>query len=242
MSNLDLEIILSLTYICVLIGLGFVYFCLKMRLKHMIDFVSGQVVAINDDSIIINIGNIGLKVGVALSESFKVDQSVKLYSYMHWNQENGPSLYGFISNLEKEVFLLVISCSGVGPKLGLAVLKDLGVGLFLDAISKEDDRILSKVSGIGSKKAEQIIVNLKHKVAKLLDSTLVSQELGDTVAVSKLHEVSDVLKSLNYSKPEISAAVNHLGKNFAGQDVSFDQMIRQALSFLATKGANNKNI
>jgi len=205
----------------------------------MVDFLSGQVMVINSDSIVVNIGNLGLRVGVAVPESFKVDQVVKLHAYMHWNQENGPSIFGFISNLEKEVFLLVISCSGVGPKLGLAVIKDLGVSMFLDAISKEDDRVLSKVSGIGAKKAEQIIVNLKHKVGKLLDSASVAQEIGDTAGISKLHEVSDVLKSLNYSKPEISAAMNYLGKNFSGSDSSFDQMIRQALSFLATKGASS---
>ncbi|KKP25741.1 MAG: Holliday junction ATP-dependent DNA helicase RuvA [candidate division TM6 bacterium GW2011_GWF2_30_66] len=204
----------------------------------MLDYVKGSIRSINGDYVVVDIGNIGLKLGVASAEQFKVGQVIEFYSYMHWNQENGPSLFGFASELEKEVFLLVISCSGVGPKLGLAVLKDLGVGLFLDAIAQENEKILSKVSGIGGKKAEQIIVNLKHKVAKLLESGTIIEQLGGSGEMSKLHEVSDVLKSLNYSRPEISAAMNYLGKNCAGPDCSFDQLIRQALSFLATKGAN----
>lgn len=204
----------------------------------MLDYIKGSIRSINGDFVVVDIGNIGLKLGVASVESFKIGQNVEFYAYMHWNQENGPSLFGFASELEKNVFLLVISCSGVGPKLGLAVLKDLGVGLFLDAISQENEKILSKVSGIGAKKAEQIIVNLKHKVAKLLESGVVIEQLGNSGDFSKFHEVSDVLKSLNYSRPEISAAMNYLGKNCAGADSSFDQLIRQALSFLATKGAS----
>lgn len=203
----------------------------------MLDYIKGSIKSIGSDFVVVDIGNIGLRLGVASSESFKMGQNIEFYAYMHWNQENGPSLFGFSSELEKNVFLLVIGCSGVGPKLGLAVLKDLGVSLFLDAITQENEKVLSKVSGIGAKKAEQIIVNLKHKVAKLIESGAIVDQLGGSAEMSKLHEVSDVLKSLNYSRPEISAAMNYLGKNSAGLDCSFDQLIRQALSFLATKGA-----
>ena len=206
--------------------------------NSMLDYVKGSIRLVNSDSVVLDIGNIGLKLGVSIPEAFKVGQNVEFYAYMHLNQENGPSLFGFESQLEKDVFLLVISCSGVGPRLGMAVLKDLGVNLFLDAITQENDKILSKVSGIGAKKAEQIIVNLKHKVAKLLESGVVMEQIGKTGDVSSLHEVSDVLKSLNYSRPEISAAMNYLGKNHAGPDSSFDQLIRHALSFLSNKGAN----
>lgn len=131
--------------------------------------------------------------------------------------------------------MLVISCSGVGPKLGLAVLEDLGPQAFLDAVTEENDRALSKVSGIGAKKAEKIIVLLKHKVAKLIQSGAICQSTGK---VSRMHEITDVLKSLNYSRPEISAAMNHVNKKHAGQDYSFDQLIRYALSFLSKKSAS----
>lgn len=203
----------------------------------MLDYIKGLIKSVNLDGLVVDIGNIGLRVGVFNPDSFKPGQMVELYSYMHWNQENGPSLFGFSTQLEKDVFLLIISCSGIGPKIGLAVLKDLGVSLFLDAISQENDKILSKVSGIGAKKAEQIVVSLKYKVAKLIESGVIVDQLGSSSEASKLYEVSDVLKSLNYSKPEISAAINYLGKNCSGVEYSFDQLIRQALSFLSSKGA-----
>ena len=91
-----------------------------------------------------------------------------MQTYMHWNQDNGPTLYGFNSILEKTVFLLIISCSGIGPKIGLAVLHHLEPATFVQAIIEENIKVLSSISGIGAKKAEQICVALKHKVAKLL--------------------------------------------------------------------------
>ncbi|MFC1842417.1 Holliday junction branch migration protein RuvA [Candidatus Dependentiae bacterium] len=203
----------------------------------MLDYIKGSIKSVNQASVTVDIGAIAFCLQVATPSAFGVGQKVEFYSYMHWNQENGPSLFGFLSEIEKEIFLLVISCSGVGPKLGLAVLQDIGPQAFLDAVSQEDDRLLSKVSGIGAKKAEQIIVHLKHKVSKLIQSGAIIEALGQTGTISRIHEVSDVLKSLNYSRQEISAAMNYLGKNHTKQDFSFDQLVRHALSFLSKKGA-----
>jgi len=201
----------------------------------MVDYVKGSIRSVYDTSISVDIGFMALELSVPLSTAYQVGQKAEFYAYMHWNAENGPSLFGFSSKIEKEIFLLVISCSGVGPKLGLAVLEDLGPQAFLDAVTEENDRALSKVSGIGAKKAEKMIVLLKHKVAKLIQTGAIEQSSGK---ISRMHEVTDVLKSLNYSRPEISAAMNHINKNHAGQDVSFDQLIRHALSFLSKKSAS----
>ena len=181
----------------------------------MLDYVKGLIRSVYESSVSIDIGIMGLELHVPLPASYQVGQKAELYVYMHWNAENGPSLFGFSSKIEKEIFLLVISCSGVGPKLGIAVLEDLGPQVFLDAVIEENDRALSKVSGIGAKKAEQMIVHLKHKVSKLIQSGAIVQSSGK---ISRIHEVNDVLKSLNYSRPEISAAMNHINKNHVGQD------------------------
>jgi len=200
----------------------------------MLDFIKGSIRSVYEDSLAVDVGSIAFKVAVPFASSYEKGEKAEFYLYMHWNQEQGPSLFGFSSESEKEVFLLVISCSGVGPKLGMAVLQDLGAQVFLDAVIEENDRTLSKVSGIGVKKAEQMIVHLKHKVAKLIKSGIVVQPSGK---VSRIQEVSDVLKSLNYSRPEISAVMNHLGKNYISKDLPFDQLIRHALSFLSKKRA-----
>jgi len=201
----------------------------------MLDYIKGSIRSVYESTISVDIGIMGLELHVPLPSSYQVGQKTELYAYMHWNAENGPSLFGFSSKIEKEIFLLVISCSGVGPKLGLAVLEDLGPQTFLDAVIEENDKVLSKVSGIGAKKAEQMIVNLKHKVSKLIQSGAIVQSSGK---ISKIHEITDVLKSLHYSRPEISAAMNHINKNYPSQDCSFDQLVRHALSFLSKKSAS----
>lgn len=198
----------------------------------MISMINGAVVATTDFEIMVDIGVLTLSVAVPTVHSFATQEKVKLHAYMHWNQEQGPSLFGFATELEKMVFLLVISCSGVGPKLGLAVLADLGAQAFLEAVQAENPDILSKVSGIGAKKAEQIVVQLKHKVAKLISSGI---KIEGAQKLEKWNNIAEVLKSLNYSRQEINAALNYLKTTYTDSSVPFDQLMRHGLSFLAKK-------
>ncbi len=197
----------------------------------MITSISGTVKEVNENQLTIDVNGIGY--GVQVSQSlFAVGQKVDLLVQMHWNQENGPSLFGFSTSLEKSVFLMITSCSGLGPKLAMAVLAQLGAADFLEAVQSGNDDALSDVSGIGAKKAEQIIVQLKHKVAKLLES---GAHIGASATLEKRHEISQVLKSLNYSRQEISAAMNYLNDTYPGASVAFDQLVRHALAFLAKR-------
>ncbi len=123
----------------------------------------------------------------------------------------------------------MISCSGVGPRLGLAMLADLGAAQCIQAIHKGDDRILSKVSGIGTKKAEQIIVQLKHKMHDFLTAGV---GVSDGSSID-WHTISDALKALNYSRGEIAAAITFIRENDQNKTASFDQLLRQALSYLS---------
>lgn len=198
----------------------------------MIDYVSGTVKSVRKNTITVDIGLLGFHLQIADSTHFHVDQKVNLYAHMHWNQENGPTLFGFSSELEKEVFLLVIGCSGIGPKIGLAVLRDLGPERFLEAIQTNDDRALSSVGGLGPKKVEQMVVQLKAKVAKFVKSGV--QMKGASKFVD-WQNVSDVLVSLKYSRPEVTRAMKFLSEHHGGQNLPFDSLVRHALSFLAKK-------
>ena len=197
----------------------------------MIENISGSVQLVENDKIIVSVGPIGFGLQVPEPKNFKKKQTVCLQVYMHWNSENGPSFFGFETELQKTVFLLVVGCSGIGPKIALAVLRDLGADQFLQAISMEDDRLLGKVGGLGPKKVEQIIVQLKRKVAKLLKSGLVVE--GKTKKFTDWQNLTDVLVSLNYSRGEIGRAMKYLKENHADADLPFDGLIRHALSFLA---------
>lgn len=196
----------------------------------MVDFLVGTVAHIQEQEIVLDMGMVGLAVQVPAGNMFTQGTQLKLYSHFHWSSENGPSFFGFSTPLDRSVFRIVISCSGIGPKIALAVLADLGAQTFLHAISTGDDQMLSKVSGIGKKKAEQIVVHLKHKVATLVETGVITGEITD---VSHFHDVSQALQSLNYSRSEISRAMDYLKKHTKINDVTFDYLLRQALSYLS---------
>lgn len=198
----------------------------------MITTINGTVKAVKEQSIVVDVGAFALQVAVPQESFFDVGKSVSLATYMHWNQEQGPSLYGFNSELEKSVFLITIDCSGVGPKIGLAVLASLGAERFIEIVQAGDEKALSKVSGIGPKKAEQMIVNLKHKVAKLLDSGV---KITGSAHITQWQNIQEVLESLNYSRAEISVAMKQLRESAPDTQLPFDQLMRRALGYLAKK-------
>lgn len=197
----------------------------------MIDYFIGIVKETHEQEIILDIGTMGIALQVAQSHNFETNNPIKVYSYLHWNAENGPSMFGFAHVMERSVFKVIIGCSGIGPKIALAILADLGAQNFLHAISTEDDQALSKVNGIGKKKAEQIIVQLKHKVANLIETGAV--DVSDIKDISYFNDVSLALQSLNYSRIEIGRAMEYVKKNIKGENATFDVLLRQALSYLS---------
>jgi len=200
----------------------------------MIYSITGSISQIAEGQLIIAVSGIGFGVQVANSSSFIMGQTVTLELYMHWNAENGPSLFGFSSALEKKGFLLITSISGIGPKIGLAILGQLGPREFIKAVSMGNESALSAVSGIGPKKAEQIVFALKNKVAQLLqDGDIMGAHADD--GLEHWNNLTQVLKSLNYSRSEITNTLKYLSDQGLSAAIPFDQLMRQALSFLAKR-------
>src|SRR5258708_4097906 len=124
----------------------------------MISFLQGIVFDYNGNKLVLNVQGVGFDLQVSQAGTFVIGESVSLCVYLQWNQEQGPLLFGFHNELEKKVFLLVISCSGIGPKIALALLSALTPSVFLQIIQSGDEKALSGIPGIGAKKAEQMIV------------------------------------------------------------------------------------
>lgn len=192
----------------------------------MIESVTGIAIASKESELVLQLGPINLRFFVPDTHGVSIGSSLTVFGYLHWHQEQGPSLYGFLTELDRHVFMLVIGCSGIGPRIGLAILKDLGAHAFVTAVHNADGKMISKVNGIGIKKAEQIIVLLKDKV-----SNVVVDEV-DTHGRVHWHTVRDALTSLNYSSTEITRALQHLQKQ-GMQNVAFETLFRNALSFLS---------
>jgi holliday junction DNA helicase RuvA len=197
----------------------------------MINFLKGTVLDYKDQIVTLDVHDVGFQVTTIENTVFSKGEQLALFIYLQWHQENGPVLFGFQTELEKTVFLLIISCSGIGPKIGLAILSAMKPSSFLKVVQLGDEKALSAVNGIGAKKAEQMIVQLRHKVAKLLESGVVVEK---DVQFEQWHNISEVLTSLNYSRNEITNALQYIKESSAMQ-APFDQLLRKALSFLSKR-------
>lgn len=202
----------------------------------MIDSLEGTIKAITGKTITLLVGGVGYAITLPRAQSYTCNTQASFHTYIHWNQEKGPSLFGFDTILERTIFLLIIDCPKMGPQLALSILDSISTSQFLEAITSRNEKLLSSLNGIGEKKAEQLITHLHHKVAKLISQGALPQETDEKQQdFMQWQHISDVLKAFNYTQTEINKVISHLSEQYAGQDKSLDQLIRAALSFLSKK-------
>ena len=211
---------------CFFVFIGIAYYT-----RTMINFLSGTVQDIHERAITLFVSGFGLHINTPRPELFAVGEATKVCAYMHWNSDKGPSLFGFADEVDKQLFLHIIDCPKIGPKIGLAILSQMPSVQFIDAVRSQNVKALSSVSGVGIKKAEQIITSLKDKITKLVTTGKIS-----VAAVSQdgtdWSSLGDALSSLGYTKQEVSSTLQRLAKEPTA-DASFDVLLRSALSMLA---------
>jgi len=204
---------------------------LKTRI-FMLYSLTGTIIHIKENKIVLQYSGLCFELFCPQAASLLLNQETTLLTYLHWNQEQGPTLFGFKDILDKEVFLSIIDCSGIGPKLGVAILETMNAQDFLQIIAQEDSKALSSIKGLGSKKAEQLILHLKGKVEKIVSKHPITEKNKAIAAFSDLHQT---LTSLNYSPTEIKQTTTILRQETAGKDIPFDLLLRKALILLAKK-------
>lgn len=172
----------------------------------MIAYLKGQVINKSLTHIILEVNNVGYR--VFLNDSFlqelSLDQEAEIYIF-HQVKEDASDLYGFKDIADLELFELLISVSGVGPKSALGILNMAGGADVKEAILSGDAASLTKVSGIGKKTAERLVLELKTKVLKLSDS----KELLNSSVSFGADEI-DALISLGYSLVEARTALKSI--------------------------------
>ncbi len=197
----------------------------------MIARLRGEVIEKGMQSITLDVQGVGYAVAVVDEHGYSIHQTIDLHTYFHWNQENGPLLYGFNDALSKTVFAHILSCSGCGPKIALAILAHMPPQDFLRAIAVGNGSALSEVNGIGTKKAELMIMQLKDKVAKIAPGNAVDKH--DTL--SKIRQVHEALAALRYKPAEITSALEYLNKQVVIETSPIDELLKKGLSFLAKR-------
>lgn len=191
----------------------------------MISSVIGTLQMRRDDSVIILVGgSFGLEVFVPSSTYNRltdVGQPVELHTYLVV-REDSLRLFGFLLEEEREIFEMLLTVQGVGPKLALSVLSTLSPELLAQAIHRDDAQIISRVPGVGKKTAQKIVLELK---GKLLPESI---PLG-LASVSKLDtEVIAALTVLGYSIVEAQAALQSIPRD-APEEV--EERVRLALAY-----------
>ena len=171
----------------------------------MIAYLKGRIISKRNGSVIIDVKDVGYQVAVGenLFNELLLGSETELYTYHHVREE-ASDLYGFKSVPDLEIFEMLLSVSGVGPKSALGVLSVASYDDVVQSILRGDANLLIKVSGIGKKTAERIVLELKTKIMKVAGSGSVSGLESNSYGSDEI----DALMSLGYSLSEARAALS----------------------------------
>lgn len=189
----------------------------------MIGYLSGTVVSVNEKFMIIDTGGVGYKVFTTpnLLQQNTIGSVISLWIYTAV-REDTLDLFGFDSESIQELFELLISISGIGPKSALGILSLADIGSLVYAIKNENIAYLTQVSGIGKKMAEKIILELKDKIEKL-------SLQHEHVEADHLRDVVDALLAMGYHERSIRETLR--GIDTEHTDTS--RIIRESLLILS---------
>ena len=201
----------------------------------MIAYLEGQILRSEANLIVLKTSaNVGYAVNVPLQVSEKYSPEEYLSLHIHPNyREDDISLYGFQNLEEKELFEMLIKTSGIGPKLGLAVISAISSRQLVEAVQQNNTEVFSQISGIGKKTAAKLCLDMKDQLKKHSFSGFESriEHLAKTGTESGLNEIDGVfsaLKNLGYSEKEILSVIKEAGDS----NLPFEDRLKKALSLL----------
>ena len=195
----------------------------------MIDRLIGKVVEKKSDHIVVQTGGLGFAVYVPIIAIGEIPLGEEVSVYTHLQvRDDGFTLYGFTHEKDRELFHLLITVTGVGPKVAIGILSGYETESIVSFIRGGGVKSLMKAPGIGKKTAERILLELKDKVAGFEDSgDIVTEEVS--IATSAQEEATDALMGLGYSAAEAKSAVAE------AEGVDVEEILKSALKKLSNK-------
>src|SRR4051812_19816681 len=201
----------------------------------MITFLDGKLVNALPTQAIVDVGGVGYEVFIPLSSYDKlpaVGQAIRILTHLHV-REDAHILYGFMTSAERDLFrLLVNSVSGIGPKLALAVLSGMSVMNFKAAVVNGDVASLSKISGLGKKTAERIVLELKDKLGVAAAWEAASATHAPSAEQSQANEAVLALIALGYKQVDAHKTVRDLQEK-QPEITTAEELVKQALKRIA---------
>ena len=194
----------------------------------MIDQISGKIISIDDNYVVLEVGGLGIKVNISANFASKLvnEDLITLVTYLNV-REDALDLYGFKNDSERNLFLMLISISGIGPKLAVSILSGVELDELKLNILSGDIKSLTSIPGIGAKTAKRIIIELKDKLSKTTTT-----ELGfeDDYSSNISKDVLSALVGLGYSESMATEVIKRI--NPAKSDKSIESLIKESLKIL----------
>src|SRR5215216_1517487 len=214
------------------------FFDQRLFQGHMIAYLSGNLLSKQANTCIIDITGVGYEVIIPLSTFYDLEEvgaNVQLRIYTHV-REDALQLYGFKTARERELFLRLISVSGIGPKLGITMLSGMSADEIIASIRTNNLARLTSIPGVGKKTAERLVIELRDKIAAL-SSPALEQELASGAGLAAQSEDAlredtlAALLQLGFPKPAAEKAMTNAIQE--GGDISVETLLRRALRQLS---------
>ncbi|MDT0554002.1 Holliday junction branch migration protein RuvA [Urechidicola vernalis] len=193
----------------------------------MITHLRGKLVEKNPTYVVVECGGIGYFAHISLNTFSKIpdNEAVFLYTYLSV-KEDSHTLFGFAEKIEREIFKLLISVSGVGPSIARTMLSSMSTEEIQQAIASSNVGVIQSVKGIGAKTAQRVIIDLKDKIVKTFGLDEVSAVQSNT----NKDEALIALEVLGFNKKQSEKVLDRILKDDADQSV--EDLIKKALKNL----------
>lgn len=202
----------------------------------MYSYIKGELAEVNTDHIVIDVGGIGYMIYIpaqSLNYLPGIGEMLKVHTYLYM-REDAMILYGFLTKDDLEMFKLLITVSGIGPKGGLAILSTLSSDDLRFAVLSGDSKAISKAPGIGSKTAQRVIIDLKDKLSLEDAFEKKLEHENEKINVSSNSQVKNdavmALNALGYSSTESLKAVS---KVEITEDMDVEDVLKAALKHMS---------
>jgi len=188
----------------------------------MISYLEGKILDKNEKFFVVDVSGVGYRIfshsGI-LEKIPENGQNVKIWTHLYV-REDAMDLYGFLNKEELEFFEILISISGIGPRSALGILEVASVSSLKQAIVSEDETFFTKVSGIGRKTAQRLILELKSKLAK----TVVLEKGG---SFKEMGDAFEALVALGYRQSDVRRVLNELPKDMKSAEAKVKEVLKR---------------
>lgn len=199
----------------------------------MYDYISGQISQLTPTAAVIEAGGVGYLINISLQTHRIIAplEKGKLYVHMYMVQNEAPVFYGFATMVERDLFRLLISISGIGANTARVMLSTYGTEELAGLIATGNSAAIRATKGIGVKTAERVVLELKDKVLKVMSGVQMGeQSMSEAVNGQALNEAVEALAVLGFGKAAVEKVVKKVfGKN---PTMSTEELIKEALGLL----------